>query len=184
MKNSITVAEWHALPDRKSLWMLDVRTAPEYAHDHLPEAHWLPLDKLEKGAELPVSPGNTPLYIMCQSGKRAARAAEYLASRGYSHCIVIEGGMNAWMEAGFPFSKTENAPRLSLIRQVQVIIGLVVAAGSLLAVLVDPRWVWIPFFAGCGLTFAGLSGYCGLAMLLAKMPWNSGAASCELNSKK
>jgi hypothetical protein len=58
-----------------------------------------------------------------------------------------------------------------------------------LALLVNPRFALIPLIIGCGLLFAGLTGFCGLAVLLAKMPWNKSsagnlaAACCPTDSK-
>lgn len=68
------------------------------------------------------------------------------------------------------------------MRQVQLVIGLCVLAGSALAWFVDPRFVAIPAFFGAGLTFAGASGTCALATLIGWMPWNkapAGAGSCN-----
>ena len=61
---------------------------------------------------------------------------------------------------------------MPLMRQVQIAVGFCVLTASLLALWVDPRWVYVSLFFGAGLLFAGLSGFCGLALLLAKMPWN------------
>jgi hypothetical protein len=62
--------------------------------------------------------------------------------------------------------------RWALERQVRLIAGLLVAVGSLLALLVDNRWAYLSGFVGLGLTFAGLTDFCAMAILLQKMPWN------------
>jgi hypothetical protein len=62
--------------------------------------------------------------------------------------------------------------RWTLERQVRFIAGLIVLAATLLAVLVSPRWIYVAMFIGAGLTFAGATNICGMAMVLAKMPWN------------
>ena len=59
----------------------------------------------------------------------------------------------------------------------QVAAGSLVLAGVLLAALVSPWFVALPAFVGAGLVFAGLSGTCGMAHLLRRMPWNTGAAA-------
>lgn len=56
----------------------------------------------------------------------------------------------------------------------QLTIGLGVFVGSILGYLVSPVFFLLSGFFGAGLVFAGLSGYCGLAILMAKMPWNKG----------
>ncbi|MCW5940426.1 MAG: DUF2892 domain-containing protein [Fimbriimonadaceae bacterium] len=45
-------------------------------------------------------------------------------------------------------------------------------AGTALASLGYPIWIFLAMFVGAGLTFAGLANVCGLAHLLAKLPWN------------
>jgi hypothetical protein len=69
---------------------------------------------------------------------------------------------------------------LPLMRQVQITIGLISAAGAVLALAANPLFAIIPLVMGCGLVFAGITGICGLALLLAKMPWNRvpGCGSC------
>jgi hypothetical protein len=37
---------------------------------------------------------------------------------------------------------------------------------------VHKNFALIPAFLGAGLTMAGSTGWCGLAILLSKMPWN------------
>jgi hypothetical protein len=63
---------------------------------------------------------------------------------------------------------------LPLMRQVQIVIGAVSGVGAALALAGDKRFALIPLVTGAGLLFAGLTGTCGLALLLAKMPWNRG----------
>jgi hypothetical protein len=70
---------------------------------------------------------------------------------------------------------------LPLMRQVQITVGFVSAIGAVLALLISSWFAVIPLLAGCGLLFAGLTGFCGLALLLAKMPWNR-AENCNAGS--
>jgi hypothetical protein len=37
---------------------------------------------------------------------------------------------------------------------------------------VAPAWIGLTWFGGAGLTAAGITSFCGLARLLALMPWN------------
>jgi hypothetical protein len=110
-----------------------------------------------------------PLVLICEAGKRAEIVAGWL--REQSDLSVLEGGTRAWRDAGYPVVAC--APcRWTLERQVRLIAGLVVLTATLLAVLVSPRWTYAAMFIGAGLTFAGATNICGMAMLLAKMPWN------------
>jgi hypothetical protein len=55
---------------------------------------------------------------------------------------------------------------------VQLSIGLTVLLGTVLGYFVHPYFLILSAFFGLGLINAGLTGWCGLALLMAKMPWN------------
>ncbi|MFT3788578.1 MAG: rhodanese family protein [Tepidisphaeraceae bacterium] len=154
--------------------LIDVRTPVEYAERHATGAKSVPLDAIEPGR---LTAGRTPMLI-CKSGKRAAQAAEKLKSAGVD-CVVVEGGTDAWAAAGLPVTSDKSV--MSLERQVRIAAGLIVLAGVLLSVFVHPYFVWLSAFVGAGLAFAGITNTCGMAMVLAKMPWNArlgSGASC------
>ncbi len=58
------------------------------------------------------------------------------------------------------------------MRQVQITAGSLVVGGILLGLFVDQWFLGLSLFVGSGLIFAGVSGWCGMAKLLAVMPWN------------
>lgn len=121
-----------------------------------------------------------PLYIFCRSGNRAKQAAEKLEKNGYEQCYVVEGGTMAWAEAGLPVVRGTSKV-ISLERQVRIAAGTIVLTGALLAQFVNPAFIWLSGFIGAGLLFAGLTDWCGMGMLIAKMPWNKrgNASSCS-----
>jgi hypothetical protein len=47
-----------------------------------------------------------------------------------------------------------------------------VLTGTILAWTIHPAFLAVPAFVGTGLMFAGITDYCGMGMLLSKMPWN------------
>jgi len=57
------------------------------------------------------------------------------------------------------------------------VIGFGVLAGVVLSKAVHPQFIYLSAFFGAGLLFAGLSGWCGLAILMSKMPWNKAGAA-------
>jgi len=181
MKN-ITVNELKSLlSGGPTLNLIDVRTPAEYEGVHVPGACSLPLDTLDCAAALAEhnrTRNAAPIYILCHSGVRAKKAAEKFAAVGFDDCAVIEGGTQAWAEAGFPVVRGERSV-LPLDRQLQMTIGLIVLAGVLLSVSLNPAWIWLSGFAGCGLIFAGLTGICPMRMAIAKMPWNQGGGKCK-----
>ena len=167
--------------DRDEAVVVDVREPAEHAAKNISGATLLPLGGISK-SKLPET-GDKKLVVHCQSGKRSTSACEKLLAEDPSLEIYnLEGGISAWAGAGHTV-KTSGKFFLPLDRQVQLTIGLCVLIGSLLTYFVNPLFAILTGFFGAGLSFAGLSGYCGLAMVMAKMPWNQGvgnAASCSV----
>jgi rhodanese-related sulfurtransferase len=172
----------------RSARLLDVRTPGEYAAAHVPGAQLMPLDELDAAAFCRERGGDgTPVYVLCQSGGRARRAIERLERAGARGCVLVEGGTQAWIDAGLPVNRG-GSRALPLMRQVQITVGFFSAVGATLALTVNPFFACVPLLFGCGLLFAGLTGFCGLALVLAKMPWNKtsasrSASSCAAGSK-
>jgi rhodanese-related sulfurtransferase len=147
--------------------VIDVREPMEYATGHIAGSRNIPLNKLTS-APLPQG----PVVLVCQSGKRSQSGANQLQRLGYPHPVTqLEGGLLAWQDARLPLSRKANAP-LPLMRQVQIGAGSLVLLGVVLSQLVGPSWIWLSGLVGAGLIFAGVSGFCGMARLLAVMPWN------------
>jgi len=155
-----------------ALDILDVRTPGEFHSAHIPGAVLTPLDMLDAAAFLKARGDQSkPIYMVCQSGARARRAIEKFHRAGFTGCVLLEGGTQAWMDAGLPVVRGKRQI-LPLIRQVQITIGILSGTGAALALTVHPGFAVLPLFTGCGLMFAGLTGTCGLALFLGKMPWN------------
>lgn len=155
----------------KSVHLIDVRTPAEYREVHIPFARNIPLDQLDV-ERLRRELGNCdgPIYLTCRSGNRAAKACAKLQAAGLDNVIVVEGGTEAWANAGLPVNRGKKT--ISLERQVRIAAGFLVALGSALAIFVHPYWAVLSGFVGLGLMYAGITDTCGMAMVLAKMPWN------------
>ncbi len=149
--------------------VIDVRTPVEFAEVHVPQARSVPLDEL-KPAALGLSK-DQPVYLLCRSGQRATKAAEKFAKEGFTQLIVIEGGTLAWIDSNLPVTRGTTKV-ISLERQVRIVAGAIVFTGVLLAHFVNFHFIWLSGFVGAGLVFAGISDFCGMGLLLAKMPWN------------
>ncbi|MFW6730842.1 MAG: rhodanese-like domain-containing protein [Synechococcus sp.] len=160
----------HELADQlasQTVAVIDVREPIEYAAGHIAGSRNVPLSRLHQ-ADLP----SGPLVLVCQSGNRSARGVQTLLERGFAHPISdLQGGIPSWQQAGLPLRKVTNAP-LPLMRQVQIAAGSLVLLGLILSTTVAPAWILLSWFVGAGLVFAGVSGFCGMARLLAVMPWN------------
>ncbi len=159
--------------------LVDVRTPVEFREVHAVQARNIPLDSLNPTALAGELNGNASqtVYFICRSGNRSRMACEQMMSAGFDDICSIDGGTSAWDSAGLPVQRGKAA--MSLERQVRIAAGSLVALGGALALFVHPLWVLLPMAVGCGLVFAGVSDWCGMGMLLAKMPWNRVSGSCD-----
>jgi len=154
------------------LKILDVRTPAEFARVHASGAVLMPFDSLNPAQIAAQQLGSTePLYIICQSGGRSTKACQQLQNAGVTSVYSIEGGTTAWERLGLPVVRG-GGKVISLERQVRIGAGSLVFIGTLLAWRVHPLFLILPAFVGAGLVFAGISDFCGMGILLSKMPWN------------
>ena len=165
---TIAPLELQALRARTpSPFILDVRSVLEFEGERIEGARNIPVDQLEM--RLSEVPEHEEVLVVCRTGIRATIAAASLARAG-RRARVLEGGMLAWRRAHLPVR--EGRKRLAIDRQVQLIAGTMVLAGVGLGAFVNPWFLALAAFFGAGLTVAGATGTCGLALLLMKMPWN------------
>ena len=134
----------------------------------------MPLSKLDD-ADVALDNGK-PVIFHCRSGARTLANAARLAARVGDSCeaYVLEGGIDAWRKAGLPVIPDRSQP-IELQRQVQIGAGTMALTGTLLGVMVSKWFYVVPGFVGAGLLLAGLTGFCGLAHLLMRAPWNRAA---------
>ena len=165
----------------ETLALIDVRSPAEYGAVHATGARLYPLDDLQPkkiAAELGIS-AQVPAVLLCAGGNRARKAAEKFHAEGIPHCLVVEGGTKAWEAAGLPVVRGQGM--ISIERQVRIGAGTMVLLGVLLGSWVDPLWFLLSGFVGAGLIFAGITDWCGMGLLLAKMPWNQAkTVACQL----
>jgi len=162
--------------------ILDVREQDEFAAEHIPGSVWVPLSQFGHTAPgVLQSLAGKKIVLMCRSGNRAKLALEQITQLGFGGqpaAEVYEGGILEWARQGKPVLTGRCAP-LPIMRQVQIAAGLGVLLSVLLGFTVDRRITWAAAFIGAGLTFAGVTGFCGLARLLALMPWNKACPAQE-----
>tara|TARA_R110001592_G_scaffold29350_5_gene106529 strand:+ start:1301 stop:1831 length:531 start_codon:yes stop_codon:yes gene_type:complete len=175
MTKSISVEQAAALIKNGEAVLIDVREPDEFKESHIAYAISVPLSVLEVGFQMLEIPAKKTILFQCLKGSRGQMACERIQGLGscQNKIINIEGGIEAWKAQGLPIieSSTSSA-NISIFRQVQIIIGFLIA----LCVVIGFTGVQIAFvlagILGAALCFAGLTGWCGLAMILSKMPWN------------
>lgn len=156
------------LDDGKAI-LIDVRETDEHAREHILGARLAPLSAID-AHEFDRDHDKAAVFH-CRSGMRTQANAAKLLARGFPEAFYLEGGIEAWKAAGLPTHTNRKAP-LEIMRQVQITAGLLILAGVLLGAFVSPIFYALSAVIGAGLTFAGVTGWCGMAMLLKTMPWN------------
>ena len=105
-ETSITPRDLHERISREPVEMLDVRTPWEYAMEHVRGVSLVPLGELDPVGYLRArGQAEGPIYVFCQHGIRAARAIEGFQRAGFEGCVLLEGGMQAWIDAGLPVER-------------------------------------------------------------------------------
>jgi len=154
---------------RQGAVLVDIREADEHAREHIPSARHFALSRL--GKEKPAAAQSGIVIFHCRSGMRTSANAAALAANTACDAYMLEGGLEAWKKAGLPVAVDRKQP-IEIIRQVQIGAGSLVLLGVVLGFAVHPGFFLISGFVGAGLLTAGVTGFCGMAKLLARMPWN------------
>ncbi len=148
---------------------MDVREPSEFSRESLEDTVNMPLSRLEKEAG-GLDRGMT-LYLICQTGNRARQAAGRLKRLGFERVHVVEGGLEGCKQQGAVCAITHGGV-WAMDRQVRFAAGALVLAGMALAWLLHPWFLALSFFVAAGLVYSAVTDTCGMAMVLAKMPWN------------
>lgn len=179
--NIITPQALHEqMKGKEKLLLLDVRTSPEFSEKHIAGSVLFPFEDLDVDEAINMAKDYDRCVIYCLSGKRAIKAASLMSKRGYDNADVVDGGIKVWEQQGLPLVVSDSNG-IPIMRQVQMIVATGISIGLVLAFTVNLWFLAIPIFFALGLTYAGLSGKCGMAYVLAKMPWNQNKSdSCGI----
>jgi rhodanese-related sulfurtransferase len=167
--HTINATTLKQLIDQNTVNLVDVREPSEFAGEHIEGANLVSLSTFDP-QKVPFDTNKT-LILYCQSSNRSYQAAQKLIHYGYSEVTHLQGGLNEWKQKGYPTKINKNAP-ISIMRQVQIVAGTLVFTGTVLGYFVAPGFLILSGFVGAGLIFAGISGTCAMANLLAKLPYN------------
>lgn len=164
--DAATLRQWL---NAEKVLLVDVRESGEYASERIRGAKLIPLSQFNPNRIEAIA--DKPIVLYCQSGNRSRKAGQRLLEAGVTPVIHLKGGLPAWKQAGYPVEADKNAP-IPIMRQVQIVAGSLVFAGTVLGAFVSPWFLLLSGFVGAGLVFAGVSGTCALGSLLAKLPYN------------
>lgn len=159
------------LNHEKKLLIADVRTPEEFNLQHIEWAENLPLDTFNDHIALLKQYDVVVCY--CNSGNSSSQFCKRAEWQWMKHVMNFAWGLPACKSCSVITKKWP----LPMMQQVQVVAWSLVLLGIALA-----KWfhiypwheyfIILSAFVGAGLLFAGLSGRCWMAKLLAKMPRN------------
>jgi len=160
---------------RNGAVLVDIRERNEHAREKIAGSRLWPASQIDR--DYPVQATDRVLIFHCQSGARTRQNASRIAAAlpAGVESYILDGGLNAWKKAGLPAVLDRRQP-ISTMRQVQIVAGSLVLLGAVLGTTVAPAFYGLSAFVGAGLIFAGLTGFCGMARILALMPWNRTAS--------
>jgi len=104
----VTAADAPAWLQEHAPLVVDVREPSEYAEMHIPGARLIP--QAELALHLEELPRDGELLLVCRSGSRSLRAAQFLAGAGFHHVTNLQGGTTGWAEAGHPVERGAATP--------------------------------------------------------------------------
>ena len=170
--STITAIQAHALLKKGEAILIDVRDADEFKEEHIPFALSLPLNTLDESFRKLAIPDGKTVIIHCLKGMRGQKACDYICNNGANSLepLNIEGGITSWKQSGLPV--IGNAPKMAIFRQVQIIIGLALICLIGLGLTGVVIAFYFAFILSMLFFFAGVTGYCGLAYILNRLPWN------------
>ena len=164
----ITPAEAQKMLQDNKARLVDVREADEHAAVRVPGAEAAPLSVIS-WMKLAPATAELPIIFTCNSVNRTTKNSDMLQQLAAGPAWQMEGGVSTWAKQGLPVERGRQS--MPLFRQIQIGAGALVLLG-LAGVFVWPPMIWLSAFVGAGLVFAGVTGFCGLGLLLSAMPWN------------
>lgn len=153
--------------------LIDIRERDESARERIAGARHAPLSLL---GDVTLHKEASAVIFHCKAGNRTAANVARLKESTGCKAYILDGGIEAWKSAGLPVITDRKQP-IEMMRQVQIVAGSLVVTGAMLGTLVHPGFYALSGFVGAGLIFAGVSGTCMMARVLAFAPWNRRGAT-------
>ena len=149
--------------------LIDIREPNEHARENISGAVLFPASALDQ-SRITIEAGKHAIFH-CRTGMRTQSNCANLAAHVDGEVFVLEGGLDAWRAAGLPVNEDKSQP-LDISRQTSIAAGTLTLTGAILGAVVHPAFYGLAAFVGAGLLLQGLSGWCGMAIILNAMPWN------------
>lgn len=165
----ISAEELKKLCETRQAVIVDIREPSEYEREHIENSNCMPMSQFNL-ENLKSLGKDRPIVFHCQSGGRTLGLEEHVKDLE-TEVYILEGGLNSWKRCGGKTIINKKAP-LPIMRQVQIFAGALVVLGVILSYIFSYFFSLISLFVGAGLMFSGITGTCGMATLLMKLPYN------------
>ena len=90
---------------KETVYLIDVRTAEEYAAGHIPGFRWFPGGQAVQRSDEAVVVKNGPIVFCCDGKARATVAASWYRQMGFEEVYAVDGGTTAWVASGRSLDK-------------------------------------------------------------------------------
>ncbi|MFX1671172.1 rhodanese-like domain-containing protein [Paraburkholderia sp. A2WS-5] len=104
-RSGVSAAEATQLINRRNAVVIDLRSADDFAKGHLPAARHLEFGELQTKVAQFVKNKSNPVLLVCQTGQQSHKAQRLVKDAGFAEVHVLDGGVNAWQQAGMPVVK-------------------------------------------------------------------------------
>jgi rhodanese-related sulfurtransferase len=104
-RGGLSAPEATQLINRRNAVVIDLRSAADYAGGHLPQARHVEFAELQAKIGQIAKNKGTPVLLVCQTGQQSHQAVRIAEAAGYTEVHVLQGGVNAWQQAGMPVVK-------------------------------------------------------------------------------
>ncbi|MBP2217219.1 rhodanese-like domain-containing protein [Arthrobacter sp. CAN_C5] len=156
--------------EHEDVVVIDVRSAAEFASQHIRGACNVPLPLLSEHAGEFASRLHSRVVLVCQSGARAEQARQRLNGVGLDAAYVLNGGTAGFADGGG--AVVSGKTRWDLERQVRMTAGSLVLLGLTGGRFLSPKIRSLAGVIGAGLTFSAATNTCAMGTVLSALPWN------------
>ena len=167
--NNISVDNLRSEKPTETL-VIDVRQPNAYNAEHIIGAINISLSKIDIDKINQLKKNKNKIILYCQSGRRSLEAYKKIINTYHPNLYNLEGGINLWKEKSYPTNFMKKL--LPLERQTQIAMGSLLLTGIILSIFINPYWLLLSSIISLGLINAGITGWCGLGIFIANMPWN------------
>jgi rhodanese-related sulfurtransferase len=102
---SVSPAQLTALINRDDALLIDLSASADFEKGHIAGARNLAMSQFDPENKLLAKAKDLPVAVTCRTGMTSADAAKRLVKAGFTSVSWLDGGVQAWQQAGLPLVK-------------------------------------------------------------------------------